>query len=246
MNATKVNIFNTLPQYASDHEEEEAPVQKSQGKQQGSRNQGLFPEEICLILWLGDRSRNNNRHNQNKQENQQEGKREVNQKGDNQRKEEQTTQAQPKTEKPVKENRRNKKKEDRTEGEENQKTEQVQEEEKPEGLTLQEYYAKQTFSQNQPKINEVKAKITSEQLIKELGNSTLLKTRQSQQVDDRKAGKKKEHLDVNHHAALTTEYADLLSKFAYSWNIYLILIFRLQNRFYWERIQEEKPWRWRR
>jgi hypothetical protein len=85
------------------------------------------------------------------------------------------------------------------------------EEEKPTGLTLQEYYAQQKVAQNEPQINEAKAKITAEQLKKELGTATLLKTRQQQEIDDKKVGKKKGTLDVNHHAAITTEHANLLN-----------------------------------
>ena len=75
---------------------------------------------------------------------------------------------------------------------------------------LSEYYQQQRQAQNEPQINETKAKITSEQLTKELGTATALKTRSQQQVDDRKVGKKKDRLDVNHHAAINSEYADLL------------------------------------
>ena len=90
-----------------------------------------------------------------------------------------------------------------------------QEEEKPAGITLSEYYQQHRQAQNEPQVNETKAKITSEQLTKELGTATALKTRSQQQVDDRKVGKKKDRLDVNHHAAINSEYANLLSKFEY-------------------------------
>jgi len=42
MASAKVNIFNTLPQYTSDPEDEDVPTQKTQSKQQGSRTQGII------------------------------------------------------------------------------------------------------------------------------------------------------------------------------------------------------------
>jgi len=89
--------------------------------------------------------------------------------------------------------------------------EKAQEEEKPAGITLSEYYQQHRQAQNEPQINEAKAKITSEQLTKDLGNATALVTRAQHQVDDRKVGKKKDRLDVNHHAAINSEHANLLN-----------------------------------
>jgi len=101
--------------------------------------------------------------------------------------------------------------EEQGEAREDATEEQPQEEEKPAGITLSEYYQQQRQTQNEPQVNETKAKITSEQLTKELGTATALKTRVQQQVDDKKVGKKKDRLDVNHHAAINSEHANLLN-----------------------------------
>jgi len=81
------------------------------------------------------------------------------------------------------------------------------EEEKP-TLTLQEYYEKHRLAEEDQAVNEAKAKITSDHLLKELGKATALKSREAN--DDKRVGKKKGHLDINHHAGISTEHADLL------------------------------------
>lgn len=93
------------------------------------------------------------------------------------------------------------------EGEET--TEQVVEEEKP-SLTLQEYYEKHRLAEEDQEVNEAKAKITSDHLLKELGKATAIKSRNQERNDDLKIGKKKGHLNINHHAGISTEHADLL------------------------------------
>jgi len=104
-------------------------------------------------------------------------------------------------------------KEDRKAGEEGDDTEtpEVQEEEKPEGITLSEYLANKRVATNEPQVNEAKSKITSEQLMKEVGKATLLKTKATSEIDDKIIGKKKEKLNVNHHAAINSEHASLLN-----------------------------------
>jgi hypothetical protein len=92
------------------------------------------------------------------------------------------------------------------EGEEVESTE-VQEEEKPEGITLAEYLANRGATSSQPLVNEAKSKITSEQLMKEVGKATLLK---QQEIDDKIIGQKKGKLNVNHHASINTEHSELL------------------------------------
>jgi len=93
--------------------------------------------------------------------------------------------------------------------EETTETQQPAEEEKP-TLTLQEYYEQHRFAQDEQEVNEAKAKITSDQLLKELGKATALKSKNQEKNDDYRVGKKKGRLDVDHHAGLATEHADLL------------------------------------
>jgi len=104
-------------------------------------------------------------------------------------------------------------KEDRKAGEEGEDTEtpEVQEEEKPEGITLSEYFANRNVATSQPQVNEAKSKITSEQLMKEVGKATVLKTRAQQEIDDKNVGKKKDKLNINHHAGINSEHANLLN-----------------------------------
>jgi len=92
--------------------------------------------------------------------------------------------------------------------------EEVQEETaQPTGLTLEEYYSKVHIKQSQPEINEAKAKVTSEQLMKELlsNKATILPSKKSKESEEPKPHKKKNPIEVDHHAALTTEHADLLN-----------------------------------
>jgi hypothetical protein len=96
------------------------------------------------------------------------------------------------------------------EGEEVESPEVQEEEEKPEGKTLAEYLASRGQTQSQAQVNEAKSKITSEQLMKEVGKATLLKNRVQQEIDDKKAGTKKGRLDVDHHASINTEHSELL------------------------------------
>jgi hypothetical protein len=99
--------------------------------------------------------------------------------------------------------------EERVAGEEEGTEAQPVVEEKP-SLTLQEYYEQQRFAQEEQEVNEAKAKITSDQLLKELGKATALKSKNQEKNDDHRVGKKKGRLDVNHHAGLATEHGDLL------------------------------------
>jgi len=97
------------------------------------------------------------------------------------------------------------------EGTEEVESPEVVEEEKPEGITLQEYLANKRVATSGPQVNEAKSKITSEQLMKEVGKATLMKNRVQQEIDDKKVGKVKGFLDVNHHASINTEHSELLN-----------------------------------
>ena len=93
---------------------------------------------------------------------------------------------------------------------EGEETAEVQAEEEKPSLTLQEYYEQHRFAQDEQEVNEAKAKITSDQLLKELGKATALKSKNQEKNDDYRVGTKKGHLNVDHHAGLATEHANLL------------------------------------
>jgi hypothetical protein len=215
MASSKLNIFNALPQHASDSEEEDFHKTKSK-KTLGQKDTGRADDKSKNVKKTGPsaavpQKQEKEEHARAKETRKPKG---VSDQPHPQERHSGTGHSayggKPKKGGAGKGNWGKSGEEKTAEEGAEEETEEVQEEEKPEGITLQEYYSKQNLAQNQPKVNEAKAKITSEQLIKELGNSTLLKSRQTQQVDDRKVGKKKDRLDVNHHAAITTDHADLL------------------------------------
>jgi len=103
-------------------------------------------------------------------------------------------------------------KEDRTgEGEETQ--EETPESQQPTGITLEEYLAKTKLAKNEPQINEAKAKITSEQLMKEVlqGKATILAPKNK---DDKEKPQPKKKVNVDeetHVVSGVQQYADLLN-----------------------------------
>jgi len=202
--SNKLNIFNSLPQYPSDDEEEvqQVQTQKKGKQQQGGRAQGSFSPHQSIT----------NPSVENKQAPKATTTTETEQK--------------PKENKAKKQSKPAKK-----EATAEETTEAPVVEEKP-TLTLQEYYEQQRFAQEDQEVNEAKAKITSDQLLKELGKATALKSKNQEKNDDHRVGKKKGHLDVDHHAGLATEHANLLGNHPDLRNIVFTIINRFQNWFH--------------
>ena len=88
-------------------------------------------------------------------------------------------------------------------------------EEEPKGILLDDYFNKNKANK-QERINESKAKITSDQLMKELqeNKASLLESRNTREIDERRQGKKKAvRIDEDHHLADTNgQYGELLRK----------------------------------
>lgn len=98
--------------------------------------------------------------------------------------------------------------------EDNQEDEETKDEE-PQGITFDEYLANNQVD-NKVRVNEAKAKITSEQLMKEAQESkaSVLNSRNRNEIDERRQGKRKGRTtDENHHAVDTNgNLGNLLGK----------------------------------
>lgn len=88
--------------------------------------------------------------------------------------------------------------------------EQPQEEAKPEGITLEEYYS-QTAQSSANQVDQAKLKQVQDELTKDLlskkGTLYVKKTAEEEKPVARKTAK----ANIDHHAALNTEHADLLN-----------------------------------
>lgn len=83
--------------------------------------------------------------------------------------------------------------------------------EKDTGITLEEYYKlKGGVSQEERQINEAKAKVTQQELLKEIGTAKPLQSRAQQKVDDDKVVNLKKKNQADHSVTINTEHADLL------------------------------------
>lgn len=100
--------------------------------------------------------------------------------------------------------------EEETKVEEGAEGEEKQEEQKPEGITLEEYYAT-TQSASQSAVDEAKLKAVQEELKKEIlskkGTLYVKKTAEEEKPVSKKTAK----ANVDHHAAFNSEHADLLN-----------------------------------
>jgi len=87
----------------------------------------------------------------------------------------------------------------------------TEEPEKDIGITLAEYYQKQGQSQQAEVINESKAKVTQQELLKEIGTAKKIQNKAQTKLDEKETNpKKKKDAAESHVVAMNTEHADLL------------------------------------
>jgi hypothetical protein len=100
----------------------------------------------------------------------------------------------------------------REEGGEEEATEETAPE--PTGITLEEYYSKNKLAKNEAQVNEAKAKVTSEQLMKELtqGKATQIAPKNKNDSNEKAVPKKKVNPDEDQHLVIgQQQHADLLN-----------------------------------
>jgi len=89
--------------------------------------------------------------------------------------------------------------------------EKPQEEQKPEGITLEEYYAQSTQGAHS-QVDQSKVKSVQEELTKDLlSKKATLYVKNKNQEEEAKPLRKTIKANVDHHASLNTEHADLLN-----------------------------------
>jgi plasminogen activator inhibitor 1 RNA-binding protein len=88
--------------------------------------------------------------------------------------------------------------------------EQAAEEAKPEGITLEEYYAQSTQSSHS-QVDQAKAKSVQDELTKELLSKKATLYVKNKGAEEDKHARKTTKANVDHHAQLTSEHAELLN-----------------------------------